>query len=64
VRIVIWYSAPSAEVLLPASPWLGPPWHWPERSTVRFSPELHTAGELVAARCASEVPGGTPRAAA
>jgi hypothetical protein len=34
--------------------WLGPPWHWPEPSAVRFSPELRSAAELVGARSAGD----------
>lgn len=45
--------------------WLVPPWVWPaERPTVRFSPELRTAGELVAARSVGEKPHGAARHAA
>lgn len=42
--------------------WLLPAWLWPaERPTVRFSPELRTASELVAAKSGGATPNGAPR---
>jgi hypothetical protein len=64
VRVLIRYAASPANAWLPAPQWLGPPWHWPAPSTVRFSPDLRTAAELVGARSAAEEPGGESRAAA